>query len=76
MRSSLARRTSGKTAEMLARANERRLTLSQLEREYIIDTLRSTGGNKSRAAELLGIDRRTLHRKLDEYRTEDPSCEF
>lgn len=69
-------RTSGRTAEMLARANERRLTLSQLEREYIIDTLRSTGGNKSRAAELLGIDRRTLHRKLDEYRAEDPSCEF
>ena len=31
---------------------------------------------KSRAAEILGFDRRTLHRKLDEYRAADPTIAF
>ncbi len=38
--------------------------LSVIERRYIRHVLRETDGNKTRAAELLGIDRRTLHRKL------------
>lgn len=69
-------RSTGKTSALLARAREQRLTLHDLEKEYIIETLRLTGGNKSRAAEILGFDRRTLHRKLDEYRAEDPSFEL
>jgi two-component system, NtrC family, response regulator AtoC len=52
------------------------MTLRELEKEYIVEALRMTSGNKSRAAEILGIDRRTLHRKLDEYRAEDPSFEL
>lgn len=68
-------RSNGGTASLIARAKERRLTLRELEKEYILETLRLTSGNKSRAAELLGFDRRTLHRKLDEYREEDPSFE-
>ncbi|MGB5812253.1 MAG: sigma-54 dependent transcriptional regulator [Polyangiales bacterium] len=39
-------------------------TLEQLEYEHIEDVLTRTRGNKSQAARLLGIDRRTLHRKL------------
>jgi DNA-binding NtrC family response regulator len=39
-------------------------TLAVLERRYIDRMLSRTGGNKSRAAELLGIDRRTLARIL------------
>jgi DNA-binding NtrC family response regulator len=63
-------RTTGEVAAAIARAQERGLTLRELEREYIIETLRRAGGNKSRAAEILGLDRKTLYRKLDEYRGE------
>ncbi len=42
-----------------------RPTLAELERRYIELILRETGGNKKRAAEILGIDRRTLYRTLD-----------
>lgn len=69
-------RNSGQTAQLLTQAREKRMTLRELEKEYILETLRLTGGNKSRAAELLGFDRRTLHRKLDEYRVEDPNFEL
>ncbi|MFQ5679077.1 MAG: helix-turn-helix domain-containing protein [Gemmatimonadota bacterium] len=41
-----------------------------MEREYILVTLEETGGHQSRAAEILGIDRRTLYRKLKRYRAE------
>jgi DNA-binding NtrC family response regulator len=37
-------------------------TLSVLERRYIDRVLSRTGGNKTRAAEVLGVDRRTLNR--------------
>jgi DNA-binding NtrC family response regulator len=66
-------RGSGKTGSLLTRARDQRMTLAELEKEYILETLRLTGGNKSRAAEILGFDRRTLHRKLDEYRAADPN---
>ncbi len=38
---------------------------SVVERQHIEAVLRSVAGNRARAARLLGIDRRTLHRKLD-----------
>jgi two-component system, NtrC family, response regulator HydG len=40
------------------------LTLEELERRHILAVLEKTGGNKLKAAEVLGIDRSTLHRKL------------
>ena len=40
--------------------------LRQLEKEYILAALQHTKGHRSRAAEILGIDRRTLYRKLKE----------
>ena len=42
-------------------------TLKDLEREAIERALRQVGGNRRRAAKLLGIGVRTLYRKLDEY---------
>ncbi|MFP4301114.1 MAG: sigma-54-dependent transcriptional regulator [Spirochaetaceae bacterium] len=42
-------------------------TLAEAEREIIRSTLAAQNGNKSRTAEILGIGRKTLHRKVDEY---------
>jgi DNA-binding NtrC family response regulator len=47
-----------------------RWSLERLEREYILDVLRETRGHQIRASEILGIDRRTLYRKLKQYREE------
>ena len=60
------RRASG-NREVVRSAAARGLTLAELERDYIFEMLRRTEGNKTRAAELLGIPRRTLYRRLDEY---------
>jgi two-component system NtrC family response regulator len=51
----------------VADASQRGLTLRELERRYITEVLRQTEGNRSRAAEVLGVDRKTLYRKLQEY---------
>jgi DNA-binding NtrC family response regulator len=45
-------------------------TVAQAEKELILATLASCGGNKSKAAETLGLARKTLHRKLQEYEIE------
>lgn len=39
-------------------------TLAEVEREYIQNVIQSVGGNKSKAAEILGIDRKTLRLKM------------
>jgi two-component system, NtrC family, response regulator AtoC len=43
-----------------------RPTLDEVERRYAAQVLAETGGNKTRAAEILGIDRKTLYRILGE----------
>jgi two-component system response regulator HydG len=45
-------------------------TLEAIERAYILWVLNAEGGNKTRAAESLGIDPSTLHRKLSRFGTE------
>jgi DNA-binding NtrC family response regulator len=42
-------------------------TLDQIEQAYIMWVLQNEGGNKSRAAQILGIDPSTLYRKLSRY---------
>jgi DNA-binding NtrC family response regulator len=49
--------------------------LSDVEQEDIRSTLSHEGGNKSRTAEILGIGRKTLHRKLQEYGLESRESE-
>ena len=38
-------------------------SLDQMEKDHIIRVLKETGGNKKKAAEILGIERRTLYNK-------------
>ena len=45
-------------------------TMETAEKEFIIATLNYCKGNKSKAAEMLGIGRKTLHRKIQEYQIE------
>ncbi len=42
-------------------------TLDELERRYLLHVLEATGRNRSRAAEILGIDRRTLYRMAERF---------
>jgi len=42
-------------------------TLEELERRYISKVLHTSSGNKSAAAKVLGLDRRTLYRRLEKY---------
>ncbi len=43
------------------------MTLEEIDRRYILRVLALLGGNKARTAEVLGVDRRTLYRRLDKY---------
>jgi DNA-binding NtrC family response regulator len=47
------------------------MTLEEVKRWYVNKVLEESGGNKLRASELLGIDRRTLYRILERQATED-----
>ena len=43
------------------------ISLDAMERALIVKTLEDTGGNRTRTAEILGINRRTLQNKLKQY---------
>jgi DNA-binding NtrC family response regulator len=51
----------------LERALAKEATLEDLEKDYIAMILRRTKGHQIRAASILGIDRRTLYRKIRRY---------
>jgi len=53
-------------SRMLSEAVDKRISLDQLERDYIRAILDSVNGNKTEAANILRIDRKTLYRKLEE----------
>jgi DNA-binding NtrC family response regulator len=55
------------TADPLVSRIGTELTLDELEREHILGVLGRVGGNRSRAAKLLGLPRRTLYRRLEDY---------
>ncbi|MEP6571643.1 MAG: sigma-54 dependent transcriptional regulator [Gemmatimonadota bacterium] len=57
---------------LVADRNYENPTLDVIERAYIMWVLQAEGGNKTRAAEVLGIDPSTLYRKLSRYE-EQPS---
>ena len=43
------------------------VSLNELEKQAIVDTLAKTKGNREKAAKILGIGERTLYRKIKEY---------
>ncbi len=53
-------------ADLIEKGIQGQMTLDQLSKEYIKRTIVKAGGNKSRAAEILGLDRKTLYRKIEE----------
>ena len=63
--------TERKSEPLVAARTPSNPTLEAIERAYILWVLQSEGGNKSRAAEILGIDPSTLYRKLSRYGVED-----
>ncbi|MCD6380417.1 sigma-54-dependent Fis family transcriptional regulator, partial [bacterium] len=44
-----------------------KITLEELEREYVISVLEETGWQKKKASEILGINASTLYRKIQRY---------
>lgn len=70
----LQTRPSGDEADLdavLGRLAADGTTMATLESRYLAAALRAAGGNKTEAARLLGIDRRTVYRRLDELEESD-----
>ena len=49
------------------------VTMEEMERRYLLRVLDATRGNKTLAAQILGLDRATLYRKLEKYAAPKPS---
>jgi DNA-binding NtrC family response regulator len=47
--------------------------MQEVERRYVLRVLEATSGNKTRAAQILGFDRKTLYAKLKQYGVDDKS---
>jgi len=53
--------------EKSAAMEKKLMSLEDMEKEHIAHVLKETGGHKSRAAKILGIDRKTLYQKVQKY---------
>jgi DNA-binding NtrC family response regulator len=69
-------RRSKNSSVLIEQAKSKLLTMAELEKTYILEILKKTEGNKSQAAKILGLDRKTLYRKIDEYRQENPDLDI
>ena len=58
-------------ANILDEAMAGGMSLERLEAEYLRRVLRKTQGNKTLAAQILGLDRRTVYRKVAELGLEE-----
>jgi Nif-specific regulatory protein len=65
--------TAGDTGEVAPAAPNEHvpMSLAEMERRHILETLRATGWNKSQTATILGIERSTLDRKIRRYQLEE-----
>ncbi len=73
--SSLGSRGSAPSADRPPAGGYRELSMADIEQEHILATLEHTGWNKSRASQVLGIERSTLDRKLKRYHVPKPTTD-
>jgi two-component system response regulator HydG len=63
-------RRGGSSPALGAEPSEEFVTLEEMERRYILRVMGAVGNSKKLAAQVLGLDRSTLYRKLDRYEDE------
>jgi len=62
------------SSEGIAQVTDSNSNLAQTEKQMILDALSRSGGNREKAAQLLGISARTIRRKLGRYKEEERSA--
>jgi transcriptional regulator with PAS, ATPase and Fis domain len=56
------------TAKMYYASNRMNMSLDDIEKEHIAEIYKHNNGNKTQAAKILGVTRKTLHSKLRKYK--------
>ena len=67
IRSAVGEQFESKPQDKIAAPGKLDLDVKENERNLVIKALEECGGNRTKAAKLLNMSRRTLHRKLHEY---------
>ena len=52
---------------------ERDITLEEMEKKLILNTLDRVNGNRTQAAQILGVSVRTIRNKLNQYGLKEPT---
>jgi DNA-binding NtrC family response regulator len=63
---------SGATGAWVPEIPPEGLSLERLEKDLIVKALEQAGGNKSQAARLLGLTRRTLYSRMEKHGLREP----